>query len=432
MRFNDARTWGCEIEFLGNKAAVVREMRANGLACVDNGYTHNTMSTWKMVSDSSAEWELVSPPLAGEEGWRQLKIACNALAAAGVTINRTCGFHVHHVARDLPQTAIRNFIKLYCRYEGVIDTLVSPSRRNSENQYCRSLRSRLANDADYSRLDHAANLYNFNGTRYMKVNLESMGRQGTIEIRHHQGTIDYQKIKAWIVFTQGLLNHAVDKRVGNTCNASWEQLKITMGAVGVQFADDTSRNAITYLNARYRRFTRNVPGMSSRTVIEANHAPMSEPTARRTPRLRVTRSARLAAAVAGPSMFEPTIVETTVEEEQEQAIANDRANEAANPGDFVCAVCGFVEPACSCGNVAADLLLSPYEAHPQYTAIEDASLGTCTCMDCREARRRAVRRAGIVITPPATAVRLSPPTELPRSEEIAMEFDRDSVDAHLP
>jgi len=282
MRFNMARTWGLEIEFKGNKSAVIRELRNRGIEVADAGYTHRVMNTWKLVSDSSCEWELVSPPMAGEEGFTQLKKACAALNAAGATVDRTCGLHVHHIARDLPALAIRRFLKLYCRYEGIIDTLVAPSRRNNENIFCRSLRSRLSSEAAYANLDsrEAENLYAFNGTRYMKVNLESMARYGTVEIRHHQGTLDFQKMKAWIVFTQALLNHAADSRVSNTCKATWEQFKIVIGAVGKKFADETSREAMAYLDRRHRAFTAD-SGHTARTVVEACNAPM---TAARDPR----------------------------------------------------------------------------------------------------------------------------------------------------
>lgn len=250
MRFNNDRTWGVEIEFIGNKEAVIR----------------------KMV-------ELVSPPLAGEEGFRQLKFACQALNAANAKVNKNCGLHVHHVARDLPELVIRRFMKLYARYEGIIDTLVAPSRRNNTNGYCASLRTRLSSDADYQNLDNAVNLYAFNGTRYMKVNLESMSRHGTLEVRHHQGTTDFAKIKAWVVLTQALLNHCVDSRVGNNCKATWEQFKIVIGAVGAKFADETSRDAINFLNRRHRKFNHAL-GITARTVVEPMHAPMSEGTVR--------------------------------------------------------------------------------------------------------------------------------------------------------
>ncbi|MDO5509556.1 MAG: amidoligase family protein, partial [Weeksellaceae bacterium] len=43
------------------------------------------------------------------------------------------------------------------------------------------------------------------GTRYLKLNLSSYQRHGTVEFRHHSGTVNYTKIKNWILICARLV-----------------------------------------------------------------------------------------------------------------------------------------------------------------------------------------------------------------------------------
>ena len=45
-------------------------------------------------------------------------------------------------------------------------------------------------------------------TRYMTVNLQSYVKYGTIEIRQHGGTTDFEKMEAWIILMYQLLDVA--------------------------------------------------------------------------------------------------------------------------------------------------------------------------------------------------------------------------------
>jgi len=47
--------------------------------------------------------------------------------------------------------------------------------------------------------------------RYSGLNLTNITNRErlTVEWRHHQGTIDWEKIKSWILFTQRMVEHAV-------------------------------------------------------------------------------------------------------------------------------------------------------------------------------------------------------------------------------
>jgi hypothetical protein len=278
MRFNEARSFGVEIEFIGtDRQAVCDAIERRGVNASVESYNHrDSRMHWKITTDASCGNEIVSPVLVGQAGFDQLQKVCEALHECGARITTACGLHVHHGARDIPAEAIARFVKLYARYEGVIDMLTSPSRRNDNNSYCHSLTNYFAYEEKYDDLDNRAArglsvLPSFMGTRYTKVNLEALLQHGTVEVRHHQGTLDFQKIKAWVVFTQALLNHAVDGRVANHCKPTYESLKVTIGAFKSKFGDDRCRAAMKFLDRRFYMFA-HPAGINSKSVISPNGA----------------------------------------------------------------------------------------------------------------------------------------------------------------
>lgn len=200
------RTFGVEIECLypssiGSCSDLERALSVRGVDIEFRGYTHATSEHWKIVTDSSlsaiegySTCEIVSPILSGREGLQKLNLVCQALDDLGCTVNKSCGFHVHHGASNMSIEARKDVFRYYRRAEAVIDTIVSPSRRGNANRFCQSL-------LNYSEGQ-------FPSTRYTKVNAEAFARHGTIEFRQHQGTINYQKMSNWIRLTQAIMTYA--------------------------------------------------------------------------------------------------------------------------------------------------------------------------------------------------------------------------------
>ena len=48
-------------------------------------------------------------------------------------------------------------------------------------------------------------------SRYRKMNLQSFSKYGTVEIRQHQGTLNWLKIVNWMIFTQALVTRSYRK-----------------------------------------------------------------------------------------------------------------------------------------------------------------------------------------------------------------------------
>lgn len=215
--------YGVEIEFIappGNtRASVAAKIDAAGVPCYDARYTHTLdRQRWKIVSDGSLTsmnmpggegMELVSPP-STEEHFGQIEIISRVLTELGCIVNRTCGLHVHIGARNISVPALKKLAALYVENERIIDQLLPPSRRGNTNAYCGSVASR-ANLADLSRATNvngiAAAVHQNN--RYVKLNFTAFWKHGTVEFRHHSGTIDGAKITKWILFCSKMVETAV-------------------------------------------------------------------------------------------------------------------------------------------------------------------------------------------------------------------------------
>jgi hypothetical protein len=214
------RTFGVEMEFFGcTPQAVVREFTSRGLDCRYEGYNHQNRPHWKIVTDASVNrtgtgdarsgLELVSPILAGEEGFRQLQLACEALTAAGAKVDRTCGVHAHHGTDDLDAASIARIIANYAGGQQFIDSLLPPSRRSGRhNIYCQPYDARMVEEIlAHSQRRHVSRqmMSHQGGTRYRNVNLESLSRHGTVEFRQHSGSTEYDKIANWVRFGQAII-----------------------------------------------------------------------------------------------------------------------------------------------------------------------------------------------------------------------------------
>jgi hypothetical protein len=149
---------------------------------------------------------VVSPILTGESGLEQLRKVCKTMNELGVKVNKKCGFHVHVGARRQPISFFKNLMRLYARFESAIDTMMAPSRRSSANLYCAPLSNREFELSSASTIENIARACRFDpgphnvrsAGRYKKVNLQSYWQHGTVEFRHHQGTVDHVKTEMWV------------------------------------------------------------------------------------------------------------------------------------------------------------------------------------------------------------------------------------------
>lgn len=232
--FNNYK-FGVEIEFTGATTQTVADemqtlLAGTGIAVYREGYNHSTRSHWKVTTDATVTenrnyrdgsgygGELVSPVLHGEAGLAELKQvldALNEVDGRAVRVDRRCGIHVHLSWDGMTTDHVKEVYKRYAQYEADIDAWMAPSRRGNNSRWCASIATNNSHglravEAYTGTLSRMASLCG----RYYKVNLQSLGRYGTVEFRQHGGSTEFDKIGAWVKFLMGFVEASKTTRSG--------------------------------------------------------------------------------------------------------------------------------------------------------------------------------------------------------------------------
>jgi len=212
------RTFGVEIECVGITQDAARAALVEaGLVANVEYYNHEVRSSWKITGDASVTGpdgspgvEVISPILKGKSGLKALRAAATALEAAGATINRSCGLHVHVGARDLTLANVEAVVARYEAFEHMIDAFMPLSRRGNNNIFCHSMTNWKTSFGHYlTTAQSVTDLANRISTRYHKINVAAYLRHGTIEFRQHSGTVNAEKIENWVLFVLNFVEVSV-------------------------------------------------------------------------------------------------------------------------------------------------------------------------------------------------------------------------------
>lgn len=212
-------TFGVEIECFLNRNRVLRDMDSKGVAYRWDGYYSHTNgnSDFRFKSDSSIARsnnissdnnaiECVSPVLQSKDGFDTLKKCCDSLYENGAQVNKSTGLHVHIGAGELTDSHYCNIFVNYYYLQGLINSFLAPSRRNS--RWARRLESGVLTATTKSQIASA-----LNNDRYHAVNAEALTMHGTVEFRQHQGSVEYTKISNWVKFLAALVEWSKDNRL---------------------------------------------------------------------------------------------------------------------------------------------------------------------------------------------------------------------------
>lgn len=140
--------------------------------------------------------------------------------------------HIHIDANDFDIKQWRNIYKNYAIFETVIDSFMPQSRRDDNNQYCRSLKRQIPINQLFEKIDSCRTVAEIaskvtNNSRYYKINAQSFARHGSIEFRQHSGTVEYEKIMNWLIFLHNLVSYS-EKNVSES--GDFEKLTNTLPA----------------------------------------------------------------------------------------------------------------------------------------------------------------------------------------------------------
>lgn len=158
--------------------------------------------------------EARTPILVGEEGLATLKAGMDLFLHMDGYCTDQDGLHVHHNAPEFvsDMSAIVRLVRSWHANQYVIDAMVDPSRVGNYDScppWSEEEIDDLVNEqtiADFSR---------------NSLNIASLAGKGTIEIRQHEGTLDYDEAEAWILFGQTfiedvLASHTPTPELGST------------------------------------------------------------------------------------------------------------------------------------------------------------------------------------------------------------------------
>jgi len=226
------RTYGVEIEFIGRSGSrddLAAEITRAGVPTrVMPLYPHTVpRGFWALKTDNSLRaagggytergWEMVSPPLSGEDGFQQIETVTAVLTRHGASINPSTGLHIHVDSRNpaMDLDALKRLAILYIENEPIFDRLNPPSRRGNDNHFLSSIAMRNPKTIMQARdIESIASILKFGNARhreysrnhydprrYVKLNFVTSfyWHHGTVEFRHAAGSTDAAKIKKWVL-----------------------------------------------------------------------------------------------------------------------------------------------------------------------------------------------------------------------------------------
>lgn len=183
---------------------------------------------------NSTGFEVITQPASLDLLETIIKSSCEALRENGFSINKTCGLHVHLDARDFMSDGkkLARVMRTFYAVEDLIFSLLPPSRW--DNHYCQSLSKNYCFDdfkesfsvEDFEQAWYAIGDYRFsigdddidrfkgskyNHSKYSGINFHATMYRGTIEFRHHAGSLNAFKILHWINLLQRILKYALER-----------------------------------------------------------------------------------------------------------------------------------------------------------------------------------------------------------------------------
>jgi hypothetical protein len=178
--------------------------------------------------------------LDAKHGFDKLYKVCKVLNSMGAMVNSTCGLHVHLDQRGFTRSESVLIGKRLGKYLPILTKLVPSSRRN--NRYCKASVSELS------------------GCRYHAVNMTSLSKHKTIEVRLHSGTTDARKIENWVRLLRSIVESKANvKRSISTLQGLMDSLNL-------------SSELVEYFDRRFNKFNpaSSGPGTESQDNTEVN------------------------------------------------------------------------------------------------------------------------------------------------------------------
>lgn len=226
------RKFGVELEFCNapHPEVVVWHLRQLGLEAydtIDAGVVPRgrQYSYWEIKNDYSItgpgfRYEIASPILKGISGLAEVRQVCRILQKLGCQTNTSCGLHVHVSDKHLSVQALLSLFLRYAENEKLIDSWIHKTRRRDRNHSCTSLKNthkevkallQCPEERKHLLRNHYELLSVISDWRERKIHFSDYG---TIEFRHHHGTLDPTEVSNWAQFAVNFVEVSADLAEG--------------------------------------------------------------------------------------------------------------------------------------------------------------------------------------------------------------------------
>lgn len=225
------RRFGVELEF--DSGGLGRERVAQELG---RAFDREGLRRWYFldrIHHDGSELELATPPLRGKEGFDKLKFVMDTLSDLGCDVTGEDGMHVHHDAPEFVQNidlCIR-LVKNWRSNRHLIYQFVSPDRTHDAYGEGGHWACPKWSDQAILELERSREIPYWDRN---DLNLCALSKHGTIEIRLHEGTLDFNEASSWIKFGQKFIDHTVKRSMYDAENATHLLKKVRVNPAAIK------------------------------------------------------------------------------------------------------------------------------------------------------------------------------------------------------
>ena len=214
---------------LSSKFSKNKSHRSVGLEieCIHNWRETRVPDDWKIVGDTSISDEelgaeyVLQYPRNGDLLLNGIKEVTDTISETDGVVDNSCGLHIHINALDMQLKEMKNCLALGKTMERWIYDMLPAGRKY--NRYSKALPTFNMEDMmeistlrDFSKMWYYGisgteiTNHKYNESRYRGFNLHSRIVNGTIEFRHHHGTLKYLNIEKWINLCLAIVENSFD------------------------------------------------------------------------------------------------------------------------------------------------------------------------------------------------------------------------------
>lgn len=238
---------------IGVELEVLDGRRSGGLISMSS--LHWTVGGDGSLSSYSegAEYKFTKP-LYGNQAIKSVTALCRAMARSNARADSSCGFHLHLDFNNWSYDGLRRFITIAAPFYEKVSGIVHESRVRSGGGYC-AARSPSEFASDLSNARDLQSLSQLQRTRYYWMNLASLGRHKSIEIRMHHGTIRSDEVLTWADFWTKLVFYSAKRKGAVPARISSSYINSVIDSLGLHplTQDRFRRNSRTWVGYQESR-----------------------------------------------------------------------------------------------------------------------------------------------------------------------------------